>query len=393
VCKPNLKAYTELKSAESYGRWIEDTVCVLRAQGLGMFLDPTFVPEAQDLVEWDAKKAFVYMMLLKNVKTLTGMRIVKNHRPNYNAQAVLAELADEHMRSTYAVISGCELLTRITTRRFDPRGKLTAMEFISRLKNMTDQYNKQRTSPARQLHDKLKKSLLMSALSTVMVLRSVGDREQESFVRGRLAYDYHQYLSVVKTQAILYDEKSMGNRSANVANFEHDFDDPEEPDYQEESNNIDEMLVHLMKCRAPRTSMNKETWESLSAEGKTTWDKLNETDRRKVLQYVTKRNEKDSMEANQHEVIESDENEIIQNEVKDEDNEATPGEINNAVSKRKEAHPGDLRRMMGGNEKGKKKTGKSFNVNFLNPEPVDDMILEDIIQAYWNSESDDKDFY
>jgi len=392
VVKPDLKAYTELKSAESYGKWIEDTVCVLRAQGLAMFLDPTFVPEAHDLAEWNAKQAFVYMMLLKNVKTLTGMRIVKNHRPSYNAQAVLAELADEHMRSTYAVISGRELLTRITTRRFDPRGKQTAMEFISKFENMTDQYNEQQSHPHKQLHDELKKSLLTSAVSTVMVLRSVGDREQESFVRGGPAYDYQQYLAILKTQAILYDEKSMGNRSANIANFEHDPYEPEEPDYEEPSD-IDEMLVHLMKRRAPRTSMNKETWESLSAEGKSTWDKLNESDKRKVLQYVTKRNEKDSMEANQHEVVETDENETIQNEIKDEDNEATPGEINNAVSKRKEAHPGDLRRMMSGNDKGKKKTGKSFNVNFLNPEPEDDMILEDIIQAYWNSESDDEDFY
>jgi hypothetical protein len=109
----------ELKSAESYGKWIEDTVCVLRAQGLGMFLDPNFVPDIRDLVEWDAKKSFVYMMLLTNVKTLTGMGIVKNHRPTYDTQAVLAELlANKHMRSTYAVISGRELLTRITTRRF-----------------------------------------------------------------------------------------------------------------------------------------------------------------------------------------------------------------------------------------------------------------------------------
>jgi predicted Fe-S protein YdhL (DUF1289 family) len=139
--------------------------------------------------------------------------------------------------------------------------------------------------------------------------------------------------------------------------------------------------------------MNKETWESLSAEGKSTWDKLNDTDKRKVLQYVTKRNEKDSMEANQHEVTETDENETVQNEVRNEDIETTPGEINNAVSKRKEAHPGDLRRMMGGNEKGKKKTGKSFNVNFLDPEPEDNTILENTIQAYWDSDSGDEDFY
>jgi hypothetical protein len=133
--------------------------------------------------------------------------------------------------------------------------------------------------------------------------------------------------------------------------------------------------------------MNKETWASLSAEGKTTWDKLIESDKRKVLQYVTKRNEKDSMEANQHEVIKTNENDTVQTKDKDEDNKATPGKINNAVTNHKEAHPGYLCRMMGGTEKGKKKTGKSFN-----PEPEDDTILEDTIQAYWNSDPEDEDF-
>jgi hypothetical protein len=124
-----------------------------------------------------------------------------------------------------------------------------------------------------------------------------------------------------------------------MANLERDMDKPEESEFQEEHSDIEEMLVHLMKQQAPRTSMNKDTWESLSTEGKTTWDKLNESDKEKVLQYVTKRNEKDSMEANQHEVSETNENDAVQTKDKDEDNEATPGEINNAVSKRKEAHP------------------------------------------------------
>jgi hypothetical protein len=226
-----------------------------------------------------------------------------------------------------------------------------------------------------------------------LVLRSVGDREQESFVHGGPANDYHQYLAVIKTQAILYDEKSLGNRTANMANLDRDMDELEESEYREEPSDIEEMLVHLTKRRAPRTSMNKETWASLSPEGKTTWDKLNESDKQKVLQYVTKRNEKDSMEANQHEVIETNENDVVQTEDKDKDNEAKLGEINNAVTKRKEVHPGDLRRMMGGVEKGKAKTGKSFNVNFLNPEHQDDSFLEDTIQAYWNSDPEDKDFY
>jgi hypothetical protein len=85
-------------------------------------------------------------------------------------------------------------------------------------------------------------------------------------------------------QAILYNEKSMGNRSANMTNFEQDFNELEEPEYRKKNSNINEMLVHFMKRRAPRISMNNETWESLSAEGKTAWDKLNKTDKQKVLQ-------------------------------------------------------------------------------------------------------------
>jgi hypothetical protein len=57
-----------------------------------------------------------------------------------------------------------------------------------------------------------------------------------------------------------------------MANLKPDMDEPEESEYQEEQSDIEEMLVHLMKRQAPRTSMNKETWASLSAEGKTTWD-------------------------------------------------------------------------------------------------------------------------
>jgi hypothetical protein len=72
------------------------------------------------------------------------------------------------------------------------------MEFITKFENMTDQYNKQQTSPAKQLHNELKKSILMSAVSTVMVLRSVGDCEQESFVLGGWVYDYHSTLQSSK---------------------------------------------------------------------------------------------------------------------------------------------------------------------------------------------------
>ena len=41
--------------------------------------------------------------------------------------------------------------------------------------------------------------------------------------------------------------------------------------------------------RLPGASMNKETWQAISTEGKVTWDKLTEADKKQILQYATQR--------------------------------------------------------------------------------------------------------
>jgi hypothetical protein len=217
--KPDIKAYTEFKQQDQYATWIEDTVAVMRAQGLGELLDPSYVPYPGDETEeFDAKQAFTYMMLQKKVLTLTGKRIVKTYKNDYDAQAVLYSLAQEAMKSTYAVLSGRQLLTKLTSQKFDPRnGKVSAMEFITTFETMVETYNDMQVQPGLQLSDEFQKTLLQASLSQVSVLRAVSDREQEALIRGGAPFDFDQYLSIVKTQAILFDESIMGRRSAHVA--------------------------------------------------------------------------------------------------------------------------------------------------------------------------------
>jgi hypothetical protein len=110
-----------------------------------------------------------------------------------------------------------------------------------------------------------------------------------------------------------------------------------------------------------------------------------------------KRAEKESMEANQHEILDVNPDNaegVTPNE--NDTEEVTGAEINSALAKaRKEAHPGNARRLMSkGKTSGQKKTAQIKNVNFENCDSDHDSELEDAINDYWNSgvDSEDEDF-
>jgi hypothetical protein len=390
-CKPDLKAYNEFKQPEQYASWIEDTVAVMRAQGLGELLDPTYVPKPEERKAFLAKQAFTYMMLKKKVRTMTGARIVKNHKASYDAQTALLELAKEGTQSTTAVLAGRVLLSKLTSQKFDPRnGKMTAMEFITKFETMVEEYNDLQEHLGTQLSDEFRKTLLTASVSTVSILRSISDREQESLVRGGRPFAYHEYATILKTQAVLFDEQFAGRRSVNLSDSYGSTGDTDDQGVIDE---INEFCVNVMRRRAPGASMNKDTWESLSAEGKSTWDKLEEADKRKILQYAAKRAEKGAISANVTE-IDPDANEPEEEHATDANGgEFTEAEINSAITQaRKNAHAGDARRVMSGKPRAKG-SAQIKNVNFLTkPEEGGNSEhdeLERAISRYWNPTSND----
>jgi hypothetical protein len=198
-------------------------------------------------------------------------------------------------------------------------------------------------------------------------------------------------MAVLKASATLFDENMMGKRSVNMADFEYPDDGLEDRGIDEE---INEFLINAMRRRTPGASMNKETWDSLSDEGKATWDKLEESDKRKVLQYAMNRAKKESIDANVTEV--QDEDTVEENDDEDGPGEVTEAEINKAITQaqaRKDAHPGDARRLMSGKGKTRSKGQAQIkNVNFLVPKDEDEGYdvteLEHALERYWNPPSD-----
>ena len=209
-------------------------------------------------------------------------------------------------------------------------------------------------------------------------LRHVMEREEDRILNGGPSFTYKDYLIALKSSASRLDEK-LGIRS--ISNMDvHNL----EQDYERDQNDDDDAYdVHVSKFkgnrRTPGASMNKETWSTISDEGKAVWDKLTPTDKSKILSYAKQRAEK-PIQANNHEITED---EVPGDDIDD------PGEIldvNKVVSEaRGEAHPGDVRRMMGSDNTKpttKQSVNKAAKVNHLN-------WVDQACEDYWNTDNQD----
>ena len=205
-------------------------------------------------------------------------------------------------------------------------------------------------------------------------------------VQNGLPLTYDEYLTVVKSSAALYDEQRVGRRAVhNVALLN--------PNEEQFLNEINVHMPNQLK-RLPGASMNKETWNAISNEGKTTWDKLSEHDKKKILQYAMQRAEKPTVDANTHTMNNP---ETTCDAAFTDDKPPTSMEVmrvthDNGVSQaRNETHPGDPRRMMGSTTPARVATIKFAQWNQSDDDDNDDLSetdIEQFIQAGWGTDSD-----
>ena len=201
-----------------------------------------------------------------------------------------------------------------------------------------------------------------------------------------------RYLWAVKSSAALYDEQKVGRRNVNMASWEPP------PSKQQ---GLDELEVYMatQNRRLPGASMNKETWQAISTEGKVTWDKLTEADKKQILQYATQRAAaKPTLEVKYH----SSDTPAPQEEPAASNGNDSQRSIEvMTVSQRSpeverarnEAHPGDPRRMMSTQAPPRETTVKFAQWNPHNeaddgPTEAD---LNSFVDAYWGTDDSDED--
>jgi hypothetical protein len=394
--KPDLKVYPDYTKLEDWTTWFRKVKNLLCTHGLERILDAAYEPDPanpKSIKKWVRKQRFVYTMLEQRVLILTSRRIVQKYDDTMDGRQALLDLADQARHSTEAVLSGRHTREKIGQARYDPRSG-SALQFITKFEETMEKYNLQQRNPGMVLTGPMMKSYIQAALVGVMMLRGVTDREHDRMIQGGTEYTYEEYLEAVKSAASIYDEGTSGRRSVNVAMASGSHDVESE---------IAEYFINATSRRAPGATMRKETWQTISEEGKSIWDKMSNSDKQKILQSAMKRvAAKESLSVNQtitHEHDENTEDRTALAETYEEESEGgnPETEVNKVDSQAKrEAHPGDIRRVLSGT--GKKKTAQIRFAQWSDePEWHDTMEIEDgidgMVDGYDWDPDDELDFH
>jgi hypothetical protein len=398
--KFSVKDYKEYKNVADFPIWLAHTTNAMRAQGIGELLNPNYTPTTPaETAEFWEKQHSMYFVLSTKVLTPTGKRIVKREEYTANAQLVLYNLIAEGRTSTKAILTGRDLFNKIATSSYSPAGTVTAVEYLAEWERKVEMYNEQQLDPDAQLRGLMLKNMLQNAVSHVPFLRDVASREQESIIRGYHPYSYEDYKALLESNATTYDESKVGKRSVNKLNVVLDDSDDEEEQ---------EFAIHFTKGKVLGSTMNKETWNSLDKEEQALWDKLKDTTKRKILQYAKDRATKKEKEAKVNVVTLEDEEASSSSEEPDTPNkdqeksdggEETLQVMKTAIIKsileeaKAEAHPGDVRRMMGKKTAKVKFTQRVKDEDLATCEGESDFeAVNALIDAYWEDDSQE-DFH
>jgi hypothetical protein len=157
---------------------------------------------------------------------------------NHNDSTVISEVASDDDVSTLArshctgvptnimlgadnnqtgdeVISGHNLITKLTSLRLDSSYQTGALSFVTSFEQTMDFYNDHQQENMR-LSKLMMKALLQSAVSGNAALRALDDREQDHVAQGRAVFTYQEYLDALKTSAAIYDEDQKSGSSVNM---------------------------------------------------------------------------------------------------------------------------------------------------------------------------------
>jgi hypothetical protein len=222
------------------------------------------------------------------------------------------------------------------------------------------EYNKLQRVQAMKLTDIMKRTHLQQALRNNKPLQEISDREQERMVMGGRPFTYPQYFSLVKSKAIRMDvaKKPKKVREAQKHDIISYIDEDDEPDDWEV--NVAKSTDNVPGSRMPLT-----TWKSLSEETQSVWDQIDPAEKAKILSASRDDSKKPKRRVNYAGQVANDQIETNVHDKSDEnDDTSDPDErptilANTALSTaRKEAHPGDPRRMLGSDKPSQRGTEK-----------------------------------
>ena len=378
--KPDIKLFKALKEDSDYFTWEKHTHAMMGGTDMGELIDPHYSPPPDEVTSFRNKCRWLYAIFDNLVHTSEGREIIRVHQVTQDGQAVLAELHNTAFSSTASEMKASSLYEEIVTTRISSWTG-SAIGFITDYIKKIEEYNYTVPEPGRRLNSQSKKALLERAVEGSRGLKDVKIRELHRIAEGHAPLDYPRYMHLLRETAKQIDKSKAYQRSRRTNVHMTNFDEIDPTDNGMNGESSDPLQVYLAN-RVPGSRMKGEIWGSLSKDTQGIWDQISDEEKAKIIQGISSNlgNQKNSVKsrtrfkANNHEITDSqetNEGEAVDsndgnNESESSQEESDTRQANEAKSSggskpSSNAHPGDIRRVLGKRGNGKPKETLSIH--------------------------------
>ena len=203
--KKDKTQYPLFKDERFWDSWNRSFIITATSHDLENVLNKKYKPSNLEEVQlFKAQQAFTYSVLNDCLLTDFGKTLVREHLKDMDAQTVYSKLCDYHENSTKAKLSASELLSYITTARYDSRWRGTATSFILHWKNQLRLLDEV-TPTSDRFSNAARRALLENAVHGVEELRGVKTLEDHEVTMRKPSLSYPQYFDLVYSAATRYD--------------------------------------------------------------------------------------------------------------------------------------------------------------------------------------------
>ena len=305
--KLDAKAYPPLKDETHWVKHKRKMEIALQSHSLQDLIDDTIPIRNREVDK--AKRDWLYKVMSDTYIVGTAKTIVENHEDDKDTRAIWKEIYAHYESSIQTQIFENTLSTFLTSTRFEEQNWRGTLQ--SQIQHYRDQARLHTKVSAEAYTDRQLIQFLQAAVRGIAGLRDIYTQQLQSRAAlGRpLNISFDEYVQLLNQQAQLMDSarNTKSSLKVNIHEVEQQMID------EIAGLNIDQLEVNMAELMTQlewdanaewdvnvaqqnnqnnfrrHTSMNRETWESLTPEDKKTWDEMSGSGKDKILRYAIAR--------------------------------------------------------------------------------------------------------
>ena len=200
--KRDASVYPILKDDKNFDQFNMVLISQARAHGIEEVFDSQYSPKTDEEHQlFQEKQKFAYSVLIRCVQTDIGRTIVREHKDDFDAQVVYAELSDYYQKSTSAELAISELQDTLTNAKITNNWRGTAHGFLLYWKEHMRKLE-ELLPPTAQFDPSLKKIMLKNAVSGLPALATVFEIDANNVSIGNQPLSYESYFGLLQSAAV-----------------------------------------------------------------------------------------------------------------------------------------------------------------------------------------------